>query len=184
MPKVPLPSDEELTPEVKNVLDNMPPLNVFRMVGHLPKCFRPFMALGGSLLGDPAIETQTREIAILRVAHVTGAAYEQAQHEQLARNVGIGEEVIAALKIDDPSAALDEDGALAARVAEEISRDVRLSDEALAQLIERYGTAGAASMVLCVGYYNMVSRFLESMRVEIEDEQLLQGRSPGELGDA
>jgi 4-carboxymuconolactone decarboxylase len=185
MTRVPLPTDDELTPEVKNVLDNIPPLNVFRAVGRLPESFTPFMQLGGSLLGDPGISTPTREIAILRVAHITGAGYEWAQHEQIARNVGVSDEAIAALQTDDPSdsGALDADGALAARVAEEISRDVRLSDQALDALIERYGNKGAASMVLCVSYYNMVSRFLESMRVEIEDEQLLHGQTPGETSE-
>ncbi len=182
MTSIPLPSDEELDPEAREVLASIPPLNVFRAVAGLPESFRPFMQLGGSLLGDPAIETRTREIAILRVAHVTGAAYEWAQHEQIARNVGISEEEIAALRGEDPSGALDEDGALAARVAEEISRDVRLSDEALGQLIERYGNKGAASMILCCAYYNMVSRFLESTRVELEDEPLLKGESPVQKG--
>ena len=47
----------------------------------------------------------------------------------------------------------------------EISNDVRLSDATLERLIERWGNAGAAELILCCGYYNMVSRFLESARV-------------------
>ena len=35
-------------------------------------------------------------------------------------------------------------------------------------------------MILLVSYYNMVSRFLESTRVEVEDEPLLRGQTPGE----
>jgi hypothetical protein len=36
-------------------------------------------------------------------------------------------------------------------------------------------------VILLVSYYNMVSRFLESTRVEIEDAPQLEGRTPGDL---
>ena len=49
------------------------------------------------------------------------------------------------------------------------------------QLVDRYGPRDASWLILLVSYYNMVSRFLESNRVEIEDEPLLKGRTPGEL---
>jgi hypothetical protein len=56
---------------------------------------------------------------------------------------------------------------------------VRLSDEALEQIIDRYGARDAAELILLVSYYNMVSRFLESTRVEVEDEPLLTEQLPG-----
>jgi len=75
-----LPSDEQLTDEVRETLANLPPLNVFRMLGHAPASFRPFLELGGSILGNQDFDARLREIAILRVATVTGAGYEWAQH--------------------------------------------------------------------------------------------------------
>jgi 4-carboxymuconolactone decarboxylase len=178
-PRIQLPGDDELPPEVRDALANLPPLNVFRMVAKLPASFRPFLQLGGSLLSDEAIDPRTREIAILRVAHVTGAAYEWAQHAQLARNVGVSDEEIDAIRSATHDASLAPEDVLVCRVADEISRDVRLSDEALELLLDRYGERGACSLILCVAYYNMVSRFLESTRVQIEAEELLSGQTPG-----
>jgi 4-carboxymuconolactone decarboxylase len=177
-PRIPLPSDDQLPQEAQDLLANLPALNVFRMLANLPASLRPFLELGGALLADDRLDPRTREIAILRVAHTTGAGYEWVQHAQLARNVGVSDAEIEALATADPGDALDEDAALACRVAEEISRDVRLSDAALAQLLERYGPQGAASLILCVSYYNMVSRFLESTRVEIEAGVLLGDQTP------
>ena len=57
---------------------------------------------------------------------------------------------------------------------DEISRDVRLSDEALSQILDRYGNQGATELILCVSYFNMVSRFLESARVQLEGENVLE----------
>jgi alkylhydroperoxidase family enzyme len=180
MPEIPLPADEELPQEIRDALATLPPLNVFRMVAALPESFRPFLQLGGSLLGDEAMDARIREIAILRVAHVTRASYEWAQHEQLGRNVGVTDAEIEAIRGDDDvDRALGPEEALACRVADEISRDVRLSDAALDLLLDRYGTHGACSLILCVSYYNMVSRFLESTRVPIESEAFLSGQTPG-----
>ena len=176
-PSLPLPGDDQLPEEIRSALGRLPPLNVFRMVAGVPASFRPFLELGGSLLGGTQIDPKNREIAILGVAKQTGAGYEWAQHEQLARNVGVSEDEIEAIRGDEPASGLDGDGALAFRAATEISRDVRISDEALGLLVERWGEAGAAELTLCVSYYNMVSRFLESTGVEIEPEQLLGSRA-------
>jgi alkylhydroperoxidase family enzyme len=180
-PDIPLPADDELTAEVREVLANLPPLNIFRMLGRLPKSFRPFMQLGGSLLGDPRIDARLREIAILRVAHATQAAYEWAQHVQLGRNLGMTDAEIDAIRSDDPAAVLGPEEALVCRVADEISRDVRLSDEALGLLLERYDAEQASSLILCISYYNMVSRFLESTRVPVEPEELLAQQTPADF---
>lgn len=177
-PKVPLPSDADLPEDARNMLAGLPPLNVFRMLGNAPRSMRPFLELGGSLLAAGDFDPAMREIAILRVARATGADYEWAQHEQLARNLGVGDEQIDAVRVTGPVSGLDEEGNLVCRVADEISEGVRLSDEALESLLERYGTRGATTLILCISYYNMVSRFLESTRVEIEPEGLLGGETP------
>jgi alkylhydroperoxidase family enzyme len=182
-PGLPLPTDDELTPEAREVLQALPPLNVFRAVAALPASFRPFMELGGSILAGDHLTPAERELVILRVAHLTNAPYERQQHEQLARAVGIGEDEIEATASASPEAALSADGALLCRAAGEITLDVRLSDRTLAEVRERWGDRGTAELVLTVGYYNMVSRFLESTRVPLEKEDLLTGRTPGAMVD-
>lgn len=178
-PKIPLPTDDELTPEHRQLLASLPALNVFRMVAGAPRAVEPFMQLGGAVL-SAALDAPRRELVVLRVAHATHAPYEWAQHRQLARNVGVTEAEIAAVEKEDPVASLDHERNLLCRVVDEISRDVRLSDDALAQIIERYGPREAAELILLVSYYNMVSRFLESTRVEIEDQPLLHGQTPAQ----
>ncbi len=167
--RIPLPRDDELSPEHREILTKVPPLHVFRMVAGTQKGLRPFLQLGAAALSS-SMDARRREMAVLRVAHATGAGYERAQHERLARLAGVTEEEIAAIADEEPVASLDEEANLICRVADEVSRDVRLSDEALAHLIERYGAREASDVILLVSYYNMVSRFLESTRVELEDE--------------
>ena len=177
-PKIPLPTDDELGPEQVTMLAKLPPLNVFRMVAAAPGAGRPFLQLGGAVLSG-ALDARRREMAVLRVAHATKAAYEWAQHEQLARAAGVTEVEIDAIGTEEPVTGLDEECNLICRVADEISRDVRLSDEALQAIVDRYGPREAAELILLVSYYNMVSRFLESTRVEFESEPMLDGRTFG-----
>ena len=112
--------------------------------------------------------------AILRVAHVTRSKYEWTQHATLARRVGVTDAEIAAIAVDGPVRGLDEEGRLLCRVAEEISRDVRLSDEALRAILDRYGRRQAVELILCCSHFNMVSRIIESTRVELEPENRLE----------
>ena len=50
-PKIPLPTDDELKPEHGEMLANLPPLNVFRMVAGAPA--RPVRAVAGSARPGP-----------------------------------------------------------------------------------------------------------------------------------
>jgi 4-carboxymuconolactone decarboxylase len=180
-PKIPLPTDDELEPKQLELLGNLPPLNVFRMVAGARRGLRPFLGLGAAVLNGP-LDARRREIAVLRVAHATDAGYEWVQHEQLGRNVGLTDAEIDAIAVEEPVSSLDEEGNLICRVADEVSRDVRLSDEALQRILDRYGPREASELILLVSYYNMVSRFLESTRVEVEDEPLLADRTASSFG--
>jgi 4-carboxymuconolactone decarboxylase len=171
---IPLVTDADLTPELRKVLDSLPALNIFRMLANAPANLKPFVDYGMSLLFATELDARKREIAILRVAHVTRSKYEWTQHATLARRVGVTDAEIAAIAVDGPVRGLDEEGRLLCRVAEEISRDVRLSDDALRAILDRYGRRQAVELILCCSHFNMVSRILESTRVELEPENRLE----------
>ncbi len=167
-PKIPLPSDDRLAADIRETLANLPPLNVFRMMANAPASFHGFLQLAGSILMQSEFDSRKREIAILRVAHVTRSSYEWTQHVRLALQIGVTQQEIDRIGVDGPVRGLDAEGSLLCRVAEEISRDVRLSDEALDAIVTRYGVRQATELILCCSYFNMLSRFLESTRVELE----------------
>jgi len=166
--KVPLPDDSQLAPETVATLKNLPPLNVFRMAANAPASFQPLINFAMSILLLSEFDKRKREIAVLRVAHVTRSNYEWTQHVIVARGVGVTDDEIAKIAVDGPVTGLDAEGNLLCRVADEISRDIRLSDAALSEILRRYGVRQATELILCVSYFNMLSRFLESTRVELE----------------
>jgi len=173
-PHIPLPDDDSLSPEMKERLGDFPPLNVFRMLANAPASFNSFLDLATSILGESEFDARKREIAVLRVAHVTKAAYEWTQHVTVARMTGVTDQEIEKIACEGAVTTLDEESNLLCRVADEISLDVRLGDEALQLIIDRYGNRGATELIVCVSYFNMVSRFLESTRVSLEEGGILE----------
>ena len=166
--RVPMPKDEDLSPKLKEYMASLPPLNLFRMLCNAPASTKAFNRMGGSILQKSEFDPRKREIAVLRVAHVTKAAYEWHHHVAVGKRVGVTEEEIEKIACKGPVETLDEEGNLLCRVADEITLNVRLSDEALARILEQYGTRLATELILCCCWFNLVSRFLESTRVEIE----------------
>jgi 4-carboxymuconolactone decarboxylase len=171
IPRVPYPEMEGLSPDVRAVVEGFP-MNVFRMAANAPANVKGLSELATSILFNMAFDPRKREIAVLRVAHLTRAVYEWTHHVRLAKQFNITNEQIEIIRSEDPVASLDEEDNLLCRVADEISRDVRLSDDALEQILERYGARGTTELILCVSYFNFLSRFLESTRVELESTYL------------
>ena len=172
-PLIPLPDDAQLPSDIVASLAALPPLNVFRMMANAPASFPSLLRFAMSILLQSELDPRQREIAVLRVAHVTRSTYEWTQHVTVATAAGLRDDEIAQIAVDGPVHGLDAEGNLLCRVAEEISRDVRLSDDALAAIVERYGTRQATELILCCSYFNMLSRFLESTRVELEPAAVL-----------
>lgn len=178
-PVIPLPNDEELPPNVRKILASLPPANVFRMVANAPTSLQGFVTIAASILLQSQLEPRKREIAVLRTAHVTKSRYEWEQHVHMALKAGVTRQEIDLIGVDGPVQGLDEDGLLMCTVAEEIALKIRLSDEMLVTILERYGKRQATELILCCSYFNMLSRFLESTRVELDpDLEALHANAP------
>src|SRR4030065_64639 len=63
-------------------------LNLNRVLAHSPNVLRNFMRLGNSLLFHGVLPPRLRELAILRVAELTGAHYEWAHHVPIGQLAG------------------------------------------------------------------------------------------------
>src|SRR5436190_11242242 len=87
---------------VREALEAVPPLNVFKMLAHAETAFRPWLRFGGALLGASEVDPVQRELAILRVSKLTpGADYEWVQHVPILLAVGGTEAQVAALESGD-----------------------------------------------------------------------------------
>jgi alkylhydroperoxidase family enzyme len=169
MARIDYPDMSQLTPEVQALVKRLPPLNVFRMLAHVPPAVEPFIRFGNALLVKGKLDPILREMAIVRVGILSGASYEVHQHEIISRDLGMAEAKIQALKIGPNSPEFtDQERAILAYTDNQVA-NTRASDEVFNAVRGFLSVEQVAELTLAIGFYMMVSRFLETFGVDIEE---------------
>ena len=170
MARLPYISPEAASQPVRDALERVPPINVFRMVANAETAFRPWLAFGGALLSSLQLDPRLRELVILHVGRLSGAEYEWVQHVPIAHAVGASEADVAAIERGDIGADCLGPGVCAAlRFTTEVVRDVRASDAALDALREHLSPREVVELLLVIGQYMMVARVAETAGIEIDE---------------
>lgn len=158
------------------LIASRPPLNLYRMLPHAGKVAEGFLALGAAILREGQLDPRLREIAILRTGILCGASYEVHQHRRVARRVGLSEAKIAALEKDADRSALDATEALLLEFTDQVVLQVKAPDASFDALCTRLSQAQVAELVLVIGFYMLVSRFLENFEIDIEPPETIAQR--------
>jgi 4-carboxymuconolactone decarboxylase len=168
MARVPYPDPSTLDPNTAAFLERVPPLNVFRMLAGGEGLLAAFARFGNHLLFKTELDAVLREIAIIRVGVLSGAGYEVFQHERIAREVGMSDELIAAIHAGPDAAELDDLQRLVMRFTDDVVANVRAGDATFDPLLARLSLRELEELVMTIGFYMAVSRFLETFDVEVE----------------
>jgi alkylhydroperoxidase family enzyme len=149
-----------------------PHLNIYRMLAHSENGVKGFTRMGNALLHRCELDAGLRELAILRVGRLSRAAYEVFQHERIAREVGLAEEKIAALReltIEAP--AFTDQEKVVLRFTDDVVRNVKATDKTFKAVQALLSPGALVELTLTIGYYMMVCRFLETFGVDGEEGQ-------------
>ena len=157
----------------------LPPLNIFRMMGHSGEMLDGFVRLGNQILMFSALDPVLREIAIVRVGVLSKARYEVFQHERISRQLGMSDAKIAAIHEGPDAAAFSDVEKLVMRFTDDVVANVRASDATFQPLAARLSHREMQELTITIGYYMMVSRFLETFDVDIEEEAVRMNLSGG-----
>jgi len=142
-------------------------LNIFRALSHSPVALRGFMRFGSYFLEEGKLDPKLRELAILRVGRLCRSPYEVAQHVGFARRVGLSDEQIR--RIDAPDAGpYDAQQRAVIDYAGELTAEARVSDETYAAVAVFLDEERIVELTLVAGYYNLVSRALNALEVEVD----------------
>jgi len=173
MPRIPYYDVEQATGKHAEFLGKLKPhLNIFRMLANSEYGLKGFVRMGNGLLHRCELDPQLRELAIIRVGRLSRAAYEVFQHERIAREVGVEDAKIAALRDATVEAAAFTDNEKAVlRFADDVVRNVRASDRNLKAVGAFLSPGALVELTLTIGYYMMVCRLLETTGVEGEEGQ-------------
>ena len=159
-----LPAERRNPRDASNVLSTL--------VNH-PALTKAFLRFNVHLLYTSTLPPRIRELAILRVAHRRDCAYEWSHHVKMAKDEGITDDQIAAVRrFGDGSATEAEDFGAFDRVVltavDELDEKSQLSDETWAALGERLDDRQRMDYVFTVGSYTMLAMALNTFGVELE----------------
>jgi alkylhydroperoxidase family enzyme len=140
--------------------------NLVRAAYTNPEMFRGFASLSGRVHSASHLAGRTRELVLLRVAGLLGAAYEWQQHAAIAERSGITATELTALEGGDLDAF---DGAdRAAVVFAEAVEERKVDDAAWAAARQHFSDVELVDMTLLAGFYGLASRFVLALDVDLE----------------
>jgi len=174
---VPLPKKEQLPPAIRATLDQLPSLDIFLMLANVPASFHPYLQLVKSLYNDGKLNPRLRQLAILRQAHLLQSQYEWHQQVFLSKANGVKDQEIKAIKSENPVVSLGEEENFICQVSDELTLKAQLTDATFKELYERYSVEVGTELILCISYANMLGRFINATRIQIEKTNPLEGLS-------
>ncbi|NHD15989.1 MULTISPECIES: carboxymuconolactone decarboxylase family protein [unclassified Actinopolyspora] len=168
MPRIPYPDEPSLPEPARTALERMvAPLNLIRMCAHATTLVGPLIKLSTALLSRLHLSARHRELLILRTARNTRCDYVLAQHEVIAREIGMTEEEIAATRRTDPGFRGTAERELL-DAADELVERTTLDPERVASLLSSFDHAQLVELFLLVGHYRMLAGLLNGLAVDID----------------
>jgi len=143
-------------------------INLFKVLAHSPKILRDWNRLGTTLLIKGETSRKLLELAIIRVGEINQAPYELAAHRVIGLDCGISQQQIDDLGDWQGSTYFDDLEQAILQYTDEVSRDIRVSDDAFNKLRQHFSEKQMVEITVTIGYYHMVCRFLEPMQVDME----------------
>ncbi|KQC06081.1 MAG: hypothetical protein APR62_08510 [Smithella sp. SDB] len=166
--------DAKTDPNKLALLGKEPQMNIFKIVTHATyPIARKFITLPASVLINGKVDPILREMAIVRVGILCHSEYEVHQHLKVSRWVGMPEEKIAALTVGSTATVFSEVECLVLRFTEEMVQYYKVSDKTFNALSKHFSHEELVELSIAVGCYMMISIFLNTFEVDIEDQPLI-----------
>jgi len=168
MPRIPYPRPDQIDDEARRWLEGVPPFNVMRMLSYSAPALTGILSFGQGTIYSTQIDPVLREVAIVRVGHLSRCAYELDAHNRWIAKLGFNAEKIKALEADIRHPAFTDAERAVLAFTDDIVNNVRASDTTLSELRRHLPDRQVIELILTVGCYRMVCMLLETTGVDIE----------------
>ena len=175
MARVPYPSRDELDPEAQEFYDSLSRRTGRVMNGYGVLLNSPLLALRWSIMGryvrfESPIVGAVEEIVCLAVSRELDGQYMWSRHEPDAREAGVSEQTIEALRVGKSADGLPPEEGAIVRFTQEMLRDHRVGNETFAAAERQLGTQGCVELAAMVGFMSAFSMVESALEVELEPE--------------
>lgn len=153
----------------KEILARRNNRNIHRMLGHSGPIGDAFVRMAVTMRYESELDPILREIAILRVGLLSNATYEVRAHKKLALRFGMTEAQIEQLEAGNAGSDVFSDTQRQViRFTDDVVQHVRASDATFVPLHAALGERSMVELVITIGYYMSVVRFLETFDVDVD----------------
>lgn len=142
------------------------PVRLFLILGRHRRLFIGWLHFAGRLMPGGVLPRRETELVILRVAHLSGSAYELEHHARLGRAAGLDEADLRRVA-DGPGAAgwTDRERALLSAV-DALHADRDIGDAAWRDLGRHLDDRERIELCLLAGHYEMLATVIRTLRIE------------------
>jgi 4-carboxymuconolactone decarboxylase len=168
------PSVETMTPEQKELYGEMSQNGTVTAIGprviylHDPELVKTYSVIGSYMAGIP-FDPRHRELAILVVARHWDAQYEWWAHESRAREAGISDGVIEAIRADKVPVFEKADEQIVYDYAREMMTSHRVSDETYRKAWDLLDTDMLIKLTMLIGHYCSVAVTLNAHDIPLPE---------------
>ena len=166
--------DDTTNPELKAVADRIRAerggkvFNLYKALLNSPTLAEGWLHLFTVIRQQSTLPAQYRELVIMAIAVINGASYEYDQHVPFALQAGLTRAQIEALPHWRDSPLFDATQRAVLDYAECMTRDVHVADEVFAPIGAHFDARQIVELTATIAGYNLVSRFLEALRIDPE----------------
>ncbi len=177
MPRIPTVTRESLPADKRPIYDAIGESRgyvsgPFPVLLNSPEVASRIAKLGHYIRYESTLKPMLRELAILTVAREFDCQYAWTSHDPLARQAGVRDEVIAALRDRKTPQGLTEEEADIVRYGQELIRHRRVSEATFQAVLKRLGNQGVTELTATMGYYTMLGFALNAFEVQPETSLL------------
>ena len=142
--------------------------NLYLMLLNSPPIARGWLNLLTAVRQQCKLSGRYREISILRVAIINGADYEYQSHIPFALKEGVSQDKIDALRDWQNSKAFDAAERAVLAYTDSMTKVIHVPDHVFEALRPHFDARELTELTATIGAYNLVSRFLEAVKIDHE----------------
>lgn len=169
-PRIPPVDPATLTPPQRRVYGRIADsrgdvAGAFTVLLHAPELADRVQQLGAYLRYETVLDRDVAEAGILATARAMASEFEWNTHEPYARQAGVPDVVIEALRSEDAADTMPDRYAITVAYARALIRSGHVPDDDYAAAVELLGAEATVELTVIVGYYVMLALTLSAHEI-------------------
>ena len=161
-------------PETKELADRIvrergSVLHLYAMLLHSGPVAEGWLRYLTAIRHQCALPGSLRELVIMQIAHLNGAAYEAEQHAPIALKEGLTRSQVEALPDWKGTGLFDATQKAVLAYCDSMTREIHVPAETFAPVRKVLDERCLVELTATIGAYNMVSRFIEALGIDSKD---------------